>query len=59
MRDKSRSNDSSGLGLTINKLLVESMNGEIDVDTNKECIIFRVTFFYGINLRFIFKYNVV
>ena len=45
MKDKSRSSDSSGLGLTITKLLVESMNGEIDVDMDKEWIIFRLKFF--------------
>ncbi|CEI71767.1 ATPase/histidine kinase/DNA gyrase B/HSP90 domain protein [Romboutsia hominis] len=44
MKDKSRSSDSSGLGLTITKLLVESMNGEIDVDMDKEWIIFRIKF---------------
>lgn len=45
MKDGSRSKDSSGLGLTITKFLVESMNGEIDIDIDKEWIIFRIKFF--------------
>ncbi len=44
MKDKSRNSNSSGLGLTITKLLVESMNGEIDVNMDKEWIIFRIKF---------------
>ncbi|QJA07553.1 HAMP domain-containing histidine kinase [Romboutsia sp. CE17] len=44
MKDKSRSSDSSGLGLTISKFLVESMNGEIDVELDEDWIIFRVKF---------------
>ena len=44
MKDKSRSSDSSGLGLTISKFLVESMNGEIDVELDEDWIVFRVKF---------------
>ncbi len=44
MKDNSRSRDSSGLGLTITKFLVESMNGEIEVELDKEWIVFRSRF---------------
>ena len=44
MKDESRGSGSSGLGLTISKLLVESMNGKIDVDMEKGWIIFRIKF---------------
>lgn len=44
MEDNSRNSDSSGLGLTIAKLLVESMNGEIQVGMDKECIVFKIKF---------------
>lgn len=44
MEDNSRSSDSSGLGLTIAKLLVESMNGEIQVEMDKEWIVFKIFF---------------
>lgn len=42
MKDNSRSRDSSGLGLTITKFLVESMNGNIDVELDKGYIIFKI-----------------
>ncbi|MGG7142407.1 sensor histidine kinase [Clostridium nigeriense] len=44
MKDSSRSNSSSGLGLTVAKLLVEQMNGEIKVDINKDILCFSITF---------------
>lgn len=44
MKDSSRSNSSSGLGLTVTKLLIEQMNGEIKVDINKDILCFSITF---------------
>lgn len=44
MKDSSRSNSSSGLGLTVTKLLVEQMKGEIKVDINKGILCFSITF---------------
>ena len=44
MKDSSRSKDSSGLGLTITKFLIESMNGKIDIELNNEWITFRIKF---------------
>ncbi|MGL5694448.1 MAG: sensor histidine kinase [Peptostreptococcaceae bacterium] len=44
MRDSSRSKDSSGLGLTITKFLIQSMNGEIEVELDKEWIVFKMKF---------------
>lgn len=42
MKDKSRPNQSSGLGLTVTKLLVESMNGSIKCKIKDNFIEFRV-----------------
>lgn len=44
MKDSSRCDGSSGLGLTVTKLLVELMNGEIEVELDEDWIIFRVKF---------------
>lgn len=44
MKDSSRSKDSSGLGLTITKFLIESMNGKIDIELDNEWITFRIKF---------------
>ena len=46
MKDSSRSKDSSGLGLTITKFLIESMNGKIDIELDNEWITFRIKFLY-------------
>ncbi|CEN24658.1 sensor histidine kinase [Paraclostridium sordellii] len=46
MKDSSRSKDSSGLGLTITKFLIESMNGKIDIELDNEWITFRIKFIY-------------
>lgn len=44
MKDRSRSNDSSGLGLTITKFLIDSMGGEINVEMDEDWIIFNIKF---------------
>lgn len=44
MKDPSRSNSSSGLGLTVAKLLIEQMNGEIKVDIDKNILCFSIKF---------------
>ena len=44
MKDSSRSNSSSGLGLTVAKLLIEQMNGEIKVSINRGILYFSITF---------------
>ncbi|MBE6053844.1 MAG: HAMP domain-containing histidine kinase [Clostridium sartagoforme] len=44
MKDNSRSNSSSGLGLTVTKLLIEEMNGEIKVEIQGDILIFTITY---------------
>lgn len=44
MKDSSRGKDSSGLGLTITKFLVDAMNGEMEVKLDEEWIVFSVKF---------------
>lgn len=44
IKDESRNNQSSGLGLTITKLLVEKMNGNIKAEINDNFIHFIITF---------------
>ena len=44
MKDKSRGTSSSGLGLTITKLLVEEMNGEIKAELQDDILSFNITF---------------
>lgn len=44
VKDYSRSNSSSGLGLTVAKLLIEQMNGEIKADINKGILWLSITF---------------
>lgn len=44
MKDISRSNSSSGLGLTVVKLLIEHMNGEIKVNIDKDIVCFSIIF---------------
>lgn len=46
MKDESRNNQSSGLGLTITKLLVEKMNGSIKAEINDNFIHFKITFMH-------------
>lgn len=42
--DTSRNNQSSGLGLTVTKLLVETMGGQIEVEIEEGWIIFKLRF---------------
>lgn len=44
MKDESRHNHSSGLGLTVTKLLIECMNGEIDAFIKDNYIYFNLKF---------------
>ncbi|WP_052356536.1 sensor histidine kinase [[Clostridium] dakarense] len=44
MKDASRNNQSSGLGLTITNLLIQAMGGEIQAEVDKEWIRFKVKF---------------
>ena len=44
MKDHSRSTSSSGLGLTVTKLLIEEMNGEIKVEMQGDILIFTITY---------------
>lgn len=44
MKDRSRSNDSSGLGLTITEFLIDSMDGEINVEMDEDWLIFNIKF---------------
>ena len=44
MKDESRHNHSSGLGLTVTKLLIETMNGEIDAFIKDNYIYFNLKF---------------
>lgn len=44
MKDSSRSTSSSGLGLTVTKLLLEKMNGEIKAEVEDNSLIFIIDF---------------
>lgn len=44
MKDISRNNQSSGLGLTVTKLLIEAMGGYIEAEIDKDWIVFKVKF---------------
>ena len=44
VKDESRNNQSSGLGLTITKFLVEKMNGSIKAEISDNFIHFKITF---------------
>lgn len=44
MKDKARSTSSSGLGLTVTKLLVEKMGGEITVELEEEILRFTIKY---------------
>ncbi|MPN36372.1 hypothetical protein SDC9_183881 [bioreactor metagenome] len=46
MKDESRNNQSSGLGLTITKFLVEKMNSSIKAEISDNFIHFKITFKY-------------
>lgn len=44
MKDVSRNNQSSGLGLTVTKLLIEAMRGDIEAEIEEDWIKFKVKF---------------
>ena len=44
MKDKSRNNQSSGLGLTVTKLLVEKIGGEITAELSHNILTFIIKF---------------
>ena len=44
MKDKSRNNQSSGLGLTVTKLLTEKMGGEIAAELSHNILTFIIKF---------------